>query len=358
MTARRTVGRSTGALAALTLVTVMVAACGGSTGSHGSGAEPTGAALTAAAKKEGSLTWYTSYRGPETVALAKAFNKKYPGIKVNTLHGTADKLSTRLTIEQRGGTYKADLFQGDAAYGVQLVRAGALQPYSPPHAQKPPSDLDLPDGYQNVDAVLTTAIAYNPTALKRRGLSPPTSLADFTRPEWKGRFSVDPEAVNWYESLISSMGHDKAHRLLTALGDNSPVLTESHTLALTQVRSGEPMATVTAYGYLVANYAKQTPDSVAIRNTDPLPASPDLIELVKKAPHPSAAKLFMDWLLSPDGQRAIGTVSNRISLRTDVKVDATAWNPAKWKPAWSQPSLPTDRFNSYSSELRTALKAK
>lgn len=313
-----------------------------------------GQALVDAAKSEGALTWYTSYTDTETNALIKVFNQAYPGIKVTTQQGTASDLTARLETEQKASTFKADLVQGDASYAQLLLKSGALQPYSPPDKPTPPDALGMPDGYANVDAVLTTVIAYNPSALAKQGLTAPTSLQDLTQPRWKGKFSADDTAVNWYESLVGSIGHDQAQHLATELGDNKPMMSESHTEALTQVQSGEPAASIAVYGYLAAKLAKATPDRVAFVNPDPLPSSPDLIELVRNAPHPAAAELFMGWLLSKDGQTAIHEISGRISLRDDVANEGDAWDPSKWTPAWSNPSAATSTINAYQGELKQA----
>jgi iron(III) transport system substrate-binding protein len=150
------------------------------------------------------------------------------------------------------------------------------------------------------------------------------------------------------------MGHDKAKKLITQLGSNKPRLSESHTLSLTQVQSGEPISTIAAYGYLASTYAEQTPKSVVAVNPNPLPSAADFIEMVKGAPHPDAAALYMTWLLSKAGQQTLISVSNRISLRTDVTNDPNAWNPAKWKPVWSTPTLGADQFNAEMAELKAA----
>lgn len=360
----RGVRRGATGIASVSAVAMLLVGCGsggasgsGSGGTSNSAAALTGKALVAQAKAEGAMTWYTSYTEKETTALVKKFNETYPGIKVTTLQGTASDLAARLGTEQRGGTYNADLFQGDASYAQLLLNQGALQPYASPDRPTPPESLGLPSGYENVDAVLTTVIAYNPTVLKQKGLTPPTSLQDLTKPEWKGQFSADYTAVNWYESLIKSMGHNQAKALIEALGNNSPRLVESHTLALTQVESGEPAVSIAIYGYLAAKTAKKTPDQLAFINPNPLPSSPDLIDLVKNAPHPAAAELFMTWLLSKEGQEAIHEVSGRVSLRGDVAAQGDAWDEQKWTPAWAQPSLDPATINSYEEEMKQAFHA-
>lgn len=360
MSRTRGIRRVSAVMAAVGCVGV-AAACGagGSSSDAGDGAAAsspplTGQALVDAATKEGSLTWYTSYTDTETNALIKVFNKAYPGIKVTTQQGTASDLTARLNVEQKARTFKADLVQGDASYLQLLLKSGALQPYTVPDRPTPPQTLKMPSGYANVDAVLTTVIAYNPAALKKEGLPAPASLEDLTKPEWKGKFSADDTAVNWYESLVGSIGADRAKSLATALGANKPMMSESHTQALTQVQSGEPAASIAVYGYLAAKFAKQTPNAVAFVNPNPLPSSPDLIDMVARAPHPAAARLFMDWLLSKAGQTAIRDISGRISLRDDIAKEGNAWNPSKWKPAWSDPSADTTTINKDENELKQA----
>jgi iron(III) transport system substrate-binding protein len=350
--------RAWAAASALVLAATALAGCGSSSGSSPKAASiASGDALVAAATKEGNLTFYGTFSSKELAALGKAFSAAYPGIKVNTLQNTVDKLTARLGTEQKAGTHNADLFQGDASYVDELINAGAMRPYSPADVPAAPQGLDVPNGYKNVDSVLTTVIAYNPTVVKQKGLTPPTSVQDLTKPQWKGLFSADARGVNWYESLIQSQGQAKAKTLVTELGANSPRLTESHTLALTQIQAGEPMATIAAYGYATANLAKKTPDSVAIVNPNPLPSAADLVEMVKGAPHPNAAALFMTWLLSKAGQQTLVSLSGRISLRTDVKDDPTAWNPAVWRPVWSTPAASSAQFNAYSAELKAAFGA-
>ena len=105
---------------------------------------------------------------------------------------------------------------------------------------------------------------------------------------------------------------------------------------------------------VAAKTAKQTPDHLAFVNPNPLPSSPDLIDLVKNAPHPAAAELFMTWLLSTAGQEAMNEISGRVSLRGDVTTQGDAWDEQKWAPAWAQPSLAPATINSYEQEMKEA----
>ena len=362
MRTRRSVRRAAAPLVALGLA-LSVAACSGSSsasGKNGDGADYNNMSLTdlaKAAKKEGTLTWYTTFSSDDVDPMIAAFNKDYPGVKVKALRLSADQIPPKVITEQKGGQYTADVVSGDSPQIAQLIQANALQPYTPPDQTELSGGLKLPKGYEGVIYAVTTAIAWNPTVVKEKGLPVPTGVESFTDPAWKGQFSIDPSAVNWYDSLLKIMGHDKALALVKKLGDNDPVFVESHTEALTDVQSGEPAGAATIYGYKASSMKQDTPKQVEFANPNPLPSSLNLIDVVKSAPHPAAARLFVDWMVSKDGQTEVVDQTNHTTLRSDVKNDPTVWDPSKWTPAWGEPMLSPDDYNSELSEYDQALHA-
>lgn len=356
----------TGATAGIAACLLLLAACGngGTTTSSGRGGNSLSAVtslsasqLRSKAEQEGQLNWYTTFAANDVSNMVTAFNKVYPKIKVNALRLSAAQLPTRVITEQRGQEFNADVVSGDAPQVDQLINANALQPYCPADQQPLPSGQTMPKGYCGNVYVVTTVIVYNPTALGRLGLRPPKTFEDLTAPAWKGHFSMDPSAVNLYEGLINTMGHDRALALLKALGANQPKLVESHTLALTQVEAGEPPASASAYGYKTASDARKNPGKVAFVNPAPLPTSFTPIDIARSAPHPAAATLFVNWMTSRQGQQAIIDTTNHTSLRTDVRNDATVWNPRQWQPAWGDASLSANLYNQYAGEMKSALGA-
>jgi len=347
-------------LSALALAGVVASAAGCGASSTDSGSDQAAynsmsvSDLAAKAAKEGAVTWYVAIGADDAQPIVDAFNKTYPQVKVHILRLSADQIPPRVMTEQKGGKYNADVVTGDALQVVQLVHAHALQPYDPPDEAALPKGLTLPQGYRGVAYANTTVIAYNPSGLASLHLAPPTSWEDLTKPAWKGRFSVDPEAVNWYDSLIKTMGHGKALALLKALGANDPVPVESHSQALDQISAGEPVAGATVYGYMASSAKKSTPKRMDFVNPDPLPVSVNLTDIGKNAPHPAAARLFDDWLVSKQGQQAIVNLSNDTSLRPDVRNDTTVWNPSRWTPAWGDPTLSPADFNAELTEMKSA----
>ncbi len=269
----RATGRLTRALAPVLVAALAVgmAACGSSAGTGAQAAQPSSTLdalstdqLAAQAAKEGSVTWYTTFADDDVQPMVAAFNKIYPNVKVNALRLSADQIPARIITEQRGHQYSADVVSGDSPQIAQLLQAGVLQPYTPKDLPPLPSGLSMPSGYQGIVYLVTTVIAYNPTVVKQKNLPVPTSWEDLTKPAWKGQFSIDPGAVNWYDSLIKGMGHDQALALLKALGANKPVFVSSHTQAITDVEAGEPAAAATAYGYKSASEIKKNPNNLDV----------------------------------------------------------------------------------------------
>lgn len=356
--------RARAAQSAATLVALVLAlsltACGSSAPTAANGSQfdkMSPADLAKAAATEGTVTWYTTFASDDVDPMVAAFNKVYPNIKVNALRLSASQIPPKIITEQRGHQYTADVVSGDSPQLAQLIQAHALQSYTPPDQTPLPPGLSLPAGYEGVVYAVTTSIAWNPTVAAQKGLPVPTGVETFTDPRWKGQFSIDPTAVNWYDSLIKIRGHDQALALVKKLGDNSPVFVESHTDALTKTASGEPAGAATVYGYKASSMAKKTPDQIAFLNPNPLPSSLNLIDVAANAPHPAAARLFTDWMVSQAGQNVVTQQTNHTSLRNDVKNDAAVWDPAKWPAAWGDPMLPPDTYNAELKEFDEALHA-
>lgn len=356
------------ALAGAVAGLLLLAACGSGGGGGGGDTASTAdtlasvskmsaAQLKSAAAKEGQVNWYTTFAADDVDDMVAAFNKIYPKVKVNALRLSADKLPPRIITEQRGNEFNADVVSGDAPQVDQLINAGAMQPYCPPDQESLPAGATFPKGYCGNVYVVTTVIAYNNAALAKLHLPAPRTFEDLTAPQWKGHFSMDPGAVNLYESLINDMGHDQALALLKKLGANQPKLVESHTLALTQVEAGEPAASASVYGYKTAKEARKNPGKIGFVNPSPLPTSFTPIDIARNAPHPAAAAQFINWMTSQSGQQTVIDVTNHTSLRDDVKNDTQVWDPTKWEPGWASASISSDKYNQYASEMKSALGA-
>jgi iron(III) transport system substrate-binding protein len=284
------------------------------------------AADPGAAKKEGAVVWYSTMETKDINVTANEFMRTHPGITVQFLRLGSSQLPARVITEQRGGKFNVDVVSGDFLQVNQLVQAGAFDSYRITGSDKFIKGTVDPKGYWTNLYQNTTVIAWNPQRLAADHLKPPTSYADFAKPEWKGKFGFDIGAVNWYMGMLQqnkSGGADLAKRI----ADNAPVKTTGHTQTITSLETGEFDATPTAYGYM-AFQEKHAGKAVDFTNPTPVFLTLTPIALAKNAPHPNAARIFIDWITSRDGQTfLIKHGGGQVSSRTDVDNNSAVFDP-------------------------------
>ncbi len=280
-----------------------------------------------AAKKEGVVVWYATMNTKDMDATANQFMRTHPGIRVESLRLGSSQLPARVATEQRGGKFNADVISGDEFQISQLLIAGAFDKYQAPDQSKFEKGTYDANGYWTNLYQNTTVIAWNPDRLKADHLSAPRTFADFAKPEWKGKFAIDTGALNWYLGVlqVDKNGADLVKRIAA----NSPQKTAGHTQTAEQLGTGEFDASPTVYGYM-ASQQKKGGRKIDYAETTPVLVSLNPIGLAKNAPHPNAAKVFLDWLLSKEGQTFIAwSGGGEISSRTDVHSNPEIWNPKR-----------------------------
>lgn len=271
-------------------------------------AGPVSAADMSAAQREGSVVWYSSIGLQYLPSIVARFESTHPGIKVQTLRAVANLLPARIITEQKSGHYGADLINADNIPMAQLQTAGALDPKEP-----------LRELYLN-----TTILAWNPKKLAADGLKAPSSLADLAKPEWRGKIGIDATAYNWYQGVLETAPNAQA--TLKAIAENHPFIAAGHDAVLAQLTAGEYDVTPTAYGFLCdAERLKGEP--IVCFNPHPVLVDSSLVTLAKNAPHPNAAHVLLDWLLSKDGQQAIVDLTGRSSRVAGVRNNPRIWDP-------------------------------
>jgi len=307
--------------------------------------------LAAGAAPEGSVVWYTTTEAPTVAALETRFAQLHPEVAVQTLRLSTAEITPRLITEQHGGLYNADIVSGDEVQLSLLRTAGALQPYHPSDADRFIAGSVEPNGYWTSLYQDSTVIAWNVARLHDDGLRAPATTADLARPEYRGHIGLNANALSWYLGLLQA--DPKNRDVVRAIGANGPFLTTSHTGTMTQLVAGEFDVTPTVYGYL-ALHEKLTGQPVDFVNPAPALLTLVPVALVKNAPHPIAARLFLAFLLSREGQRIIVDASGRSSSRTDVPVDARVFDPKRPYVVVHAPADPA-AFAAANRDLRTLL---
>jgi iron(III) transport system substrate-binding protein len=276
----------------------------------------------AKAKTEGALVYYTSNRTTVAEKHARAFEKKH-GIKVQVFRSGSEKVIAKLEAEMQAGRVQADVLNvSDPGYFFALQARGGLLPY----ASKPMATI--PDAFKDRDghwaAVRLTAmtIAYNTKLVP--AADAPKRWADLTDPKWKGKLTIASPAyggtsLNWAAGIVKLYGW----KFFEELAKNQPLLTEGHLPGMQLVASGERAVSAEMNDYDArAGLAKGQPIGIVVPEEGTF-VIPTPIAVLKATPRPNAAKLFVDFMLSDEGQ-AVFVEDQTLSARADVKPPAGA----------------------------------
>jgi iron(III) transport system substrate-binding protein len=269
--------------------------------------------LVEGAKKEGTLTLYSSATVDDIKALTSAFEKKY-GIKTNVWRASSENIIQRAATEARGGRFDVDVFETDGVYMEAIQREKLLQPVKTPFL----SDLipaAIPKHGEWIgDRVQIFTAAYNTRLIKKADL--PKSYEDLLDPKWKGKLAIETGDYDWFSAVVSDMGEEKGLKLFRDIvAKNGVSVRKGHTLLTNLVVSGEVPLSLTTYLYKVLQF-KNDGAPIDWLSLPPEVARSQGTGMAAKAPHPYAAVLFIDFLLS-DGQSIL---AKRDFIPTNIKV--------------------------------------
>lgn len=258
-----------------------------------------------AARKEGQLTWYTTQIIDQFARpAAQAFEKKY-GVRVNYVRANSNDVALRVLNEGRAGKMVADVFDGTSAT-ASLKKEGLVARFVPDNAKTLPTEYVDAEGYWVATNLYVLTPGYN-TELIRKGTEPKT-FEDLLDPRYKGKIvwnssSSSSAAPGFIAVVLATMGEEKGKAYLRQLAkQNVAGLSVAARQVLDQVIAGEYAIALNIFNnHAVISAAKGAP-------VDWIPMQPALgvlsvISVTKDAPHPNAARLFLDFLISEDGQK-------------------------------------------------------
>jgi len=273
-----------------------------------------------AAKKEGEVLWLTAMNTSDGEVLRKRFEEKYPGVRLTILRQPGEKIRARIITETRAGQHRWDVVSFNQLDMDVLDQERLLAPYVSPEAQAYPPGAVHPKGHWAAIYVRQYVIGYNTNLVAPADV--PRDWPELLKPKWKAKLAVDENEVEWYASMIDYMGREKGDRFMRALASQEPQLRRGHTLLSKLLVAGDfPMAIVHAAEMEEARKTGAPVDWV--RTLDPIVTSPSQVAIAAKAPHPRAARLFVDFILSAEGQKLIAS-RGRVPARPDAMPEASA----------------------------------
>src|SRR6266702_1929174 len=255
--------------------------------------------LAAAAKNEGELLLYSSLTQEDQLRLAADFKRRY-GVTVKSWSGSQANILQRVMSETRGGRFEVDVMETNAPQLEVLARAKLLQKMNSPFLEQELLPETMPaHGEWAPDRLNLLVYEYNTNAVKPADV--PKSWQDLLDPKWKRRIGMESTNVEWFAALVESMGEKPGLDLFRRFGDNSVAVRTGHNHSAVLVAAGEIPLMLGIYSHDAERMkAKAAPVNWFV--LPPAVVLPSAVAVSRRAPHPGAAALFYDYMLT-EGQR-------------------------------------------------------
>ena len=288
----------------------------------GAAAAPPDPALIEAARKEGTVVWYSTLIINQIVRpIVAAFEAKYPGIKVEYSRSSSSDVALKISDEARARRVQSDIFDGSNT--VFLLRDPRLVTiYTPKAVESWPAELKSKDG--------TWTAAYNTNLVKAN--EAPKTYQDLLDPKWKGKiawtYDLTPGGPpGFMQNILRIMGPEKGNAYLREFAKQDPVtIPGAQRVVLDHVISGEYPLCVMILNYHVA-ISQRAGAPVQWLKIEPLLQTMGLISITGNAPHPNAAWLMVEFMLSEEGQKVVAD-NDYIPSHPDVPARVPELKPA------------------------------
>jgi len=273
--------------------------------------------LIEAAKSEGKVAYYTTMTLSQSKKVADKFQAKYPFITVELFRSGADALLNKIQNEARGGLYAWDVVSGRGDMVLTLSEAKLLASYHSPESKFIDHDMVDDAGYWTAYYVNPFVLGYNTNLVTKDDV--PKTYEQLLDPKWKGKkISIDDSAYGLLAGLIRQWGREKAVAYFKKLAAQEPVVMRGNTNRVQLAMAGEYPLIIAYAPTIQRETSKGHPmDWVPL---EPVPVQVNPMMLAAHAPHPNAGKLFIDFLLSKEGQKML-VGFRRIPVREDVDPD-------------------------------------
>jgi len=292
--------------AALLLALGMGLAASGATSAVASAAD-TDAARLAAAQREGQLLWYTTLLEEAWRPVKEGFERRHPGIEVRVVRAAAPINAQKIIDEHQAGAAQADLFDGSSTAGLLMARQ-LVQPYISPSAATIPDQFKDPDGHWTSTVLYYMTLGYNPTMIDPAAA--PRTWQDLLDPRWKGKMAWSAElaptsAQGLVGNVLLSMGQEAGMDYLRRLSAQriANIQINPRRIVGMVARQEYPIGLQVMVHHTVM--AQHEGHNVNWVRMEPLTATGNAIGIVRGAPHPNAARLLVDFILSKDGQQLL-----------------------------------------------------
>ncbi len=277
-----------------------------------------GVVSQAAAQK---LLIYTSCPIEIITQIEQAFEAAYPTIDVEVFRSGTGNVTAKIATELEAGGVVADMiFVADYAYYEELKDLDLLYKYESPEAANLPASLVDPDGYYYGARLFSMIIAYNTGLVK----DPPTRWTDLLDSEWKGWVvSGNPEYSGSNVVTATALSLRYGLSYFENLRANNAAIVRGNSQAAAEIAAGAYSVGFTLDN-MVRNLKKEGSQIDLVYPEDGAVLLPSPIAIIKTSKNIDAAKQFVDYVLSPEGQQALVDFGGFIPVRSEVEPPAGA----------------------------------
>jgi ABC-type Fe3+ transport system substrate-binding protein len=262
-------------------------------------------ALVEAARKDGTVVWYSGMIINQIVRpLVERFEAKYPGIKVQYSRASGNDNALKIMNEARARRPLADMFDGTTALNA-LLDGGLIAEFRPAEAQRYPANRKDPKGLWTSPNVYYYTAAYNTNLVP--AAEAPKTFDDLLDPKWKGKMAWTYDLTvggppGFIHNILTIKGQDKGMAYLKEFAKQQPVvIPAAQRVVLDKVIAGEyPIGLMTLSYHSTISANQGAP--VQWLKMPPMIMSVNTVSVLKNAPHPNAARLLIEFLLSREGQ--------------------------------------------------------
>ena len=284
-------------------------------------AEPVTTALVEAAKKEGKVTYYTAMDLSVAEPMAKAFEARYPGIKVAVERSGAERVFNRIGQEMASKIHRVDVVNSsDAAHFISWKREGWLAPYlSDEMARDLPAEMVDPDGLFCNQRTHLSTIAYNSKLLAPTDA--PKGFADLLDPKYAGKMvKAHPGYSGTIMTATQQISRELGWPYFEKLAKQKVLQVQSATEPPKRLEAGERAVAVDGSDYLFWLAKERGAPVELVFAVEGTPQISNPMGIFKSSPNPSAARLMVSWIMSGEGQNFIVNLSGQYPANKQVKV--------------------------------------
>jgi iron(III) transport system substrate-binding protein len=274
--------------------------------------------LIEGAKKEGEIILYASMNAEEANAMIARFEAKYPFVKVKFVRSGNEKLLTKLFAEARAKGSFADAIQTLGFSMYTLRKRQMLGHYlSPENAFYPKEFKD--EGYWTSVYTNPYATAYNPQLVSKEQV--PRGYDDLLKPMWRGKMLLEPTKVDWFAGVLQVMGKEKGLKYMRELAKQDLMHRTGHELLAQLIAAGEASIDVNIPAPSV-DRLKRRGAPIEWVAFPPAPTTMVAIGITAQPQHPNAARLYVDFVLSYEGQKVLADMGRYLARAEFMKEQA------------------------------------